>query len=64
MRHDLDTEPSTFMIDYPYEGGIRTAYIVAHDWEDAMAQLSALQAFGHIEGQLIESGDIHAPTLN
>lgn len=64
MRHDLDSEPSTFMIDYPYEGGTRTAYIVATDLEDALAQLSAIQAFGHIEGQLIETGDIHAPTLN
>lgn len=64
MRHDLDTEPSTFMIDYPYEGGTRTALITARDLEDAHAQLSALQAFGHIEGQLFESGDIHAPTLN
>ncbi|WMT88268.1 hypothetical protein NO932_06565 [Pelagibacterium sp. 26DY04] len=63
-RHDFSPEPSTFMIDYPYEGSTRTVYIVAEDWEDAQAQLSALQAFGHIEGELVEVGDIASVMVN
>lgn len=64
MRHDLDSEPTTFMIDYPYEGGTRTALITARDLEDAHAQLSALQAFGHIEGQLFETGEVASVAIN
>ena len=44
----------TFLIDYPYEGGTRTLYIKAIDWNDAEAQLSAIRAGAEVAGELVE----------
>lgn len=65
-RHDLqdEMEPSIFMIDYPHNGGIYTARILAYDLEDAQAQLSALQAYGYIEGELAAEGEVASMAVN
>jgi len=55
---------STFLIDYPYEGGTRTLYIKATDWNDAEAQLSAIRARGTVEGELVEMGEVISIVMN
>jgi hypothetical protein len=54
----------TFLIDYPYEGGTRTLYIKAIDWNDAEAQLSAIRARGTVEGELVETGEVTSIVTN
>lgn len=55
---------STFLIDYPYEGGTRTLYIKATDWNDAEAQLRAIRARGTVEGELVEMGEVISIVMN
>ena len=54
----------TFLIDYPYEGGTRTLYIKATDWNDAESQPRAIRARGTVEGELVEMGEVISIVMN
>lgn len=63
-RHDFSPEPSTFIIDYPYDGGTASLYIEAYSQEDAERRLEAIAGHGELIGELVEVGEVASMAVN
>lgn len=53
-----------FMVDYPFDDGVQSVSVWAHDFEDAERRLKAIQSSAEVVGKLYSAGEIASTSLN